>query len=219
MGTRLDQIEKMSLLGKQAFWAVSSNCDFYEQGKISKGKLGQLISKEIAEHLHNNGIRTAEPVEEDTEMGSNGMTKAQNREYARVKHSKYPWTRPYYKARERYLTIPEYQKRGFDITKEEVRELWVRDKAELMDSPSIDRKDNDKGYTKENCRFIELHENIARQQRKPVVCLNDNGRIMGRFPSAKDAEDVCNIDSSLIRKCCKGIRNYTGGFNWQYEEK
>ena len=43
--------------------------------------------------------------------------------------------------------------------------LWFRDDAENLESPSIDRIDPTKGYTVDNCRFIERSENSARAQR------------------------------------------------------
>lgn len=45
------------------------------------------------------------------------------------------------------------------ITKEEVKYLWDRDKADKLKAPSIDRIDSSKGYLFENCRFIERSEN------------------------------------------------------------
>lgn len=48
------------------------------------------------------------------------------------------------------------------ITLEEVEFLWQRDNANLMNKPSIDRINNDGDYTFENCRFIELKENVKK---------------------------------------------------------
>jgi len=45
------------------------------------------------------------------------------------------------------------------ITAEELKTLWFRDKAYEMYQPSIDRRDSDKDYCFENCRFIEWKEN------------------------------------------------------------
>lgn len=39
--------------------------------------------------------------------------------------------------------------------------LWYRDKAYLMECPTIDRIDKDKNYTMTNCRFIERSENSS----------------------------------------------------------
>lgn len=43
----------------------------------------------------------------------------------------------------------------------DVLKAWLRDGAEHMQRPSIDREDNDKSYTPDNIRFIELEINIS----------------------------------------------------------
>ena len=53
-----------------------------------------------------------------------------------------------------------YKNLKFNMTPTNFKELWFRDKAYLLKRPSIHRKDNEKGYIKSNCCFIELSENI-----------------------------------------------------------
>jgi hypothetical protein len=55
---------------------------------------------------------------------------------------------------------------GFLITIEEIIKLWYRDKAWLLNQPSIDRKDNNGHYTVDNCQFIELIKNVKKSHRE-----------------------------------------------------
>lgn len=48
------------------------------------------------------------------------------------------------------------------ITPEQINFIWHRDQASLLKRPSIDRIDSNDHYTFENCRFIELAENVRR---------------------------------------------------------
>lgn len=52
------------------------------------------------------------------------------------------------------------------ITLNELEKLWVRDKADLMTRPSIERNDNLGDYTFENCCYIEHNENCRKRNRK-----------------------------------------------------
>ena len=82
-----------------------------------------------------------------------------------------PWYKSFYASKGRcenpknnkyYL----YGARGikFDLGFWAMGVLYWRDKAELMDCPSIDRIDSSGDYTFQNCRFIEKSEN-SRQGR------------------------------------------------------
>lgn len=78
----------------------------------------------------------------------------------------HPWFSSYTHAKQRcndsknnsYLF---YGGRGikFLMTLQDFKFLWFRDKAYLMDRPSIDRINNDGNYELSNCQFIEQSEN------------------------------------------------------------
>lgn len=63
-------------------------------------------------------------------------------------------------------SYPRYGGRGIklEITTQELKELYFRDKAYLMKEASIDRLNNDKNYTKNNCRYLERTLNKPYQE-------------------------------------------------------
>lgn len=81
-----------------------------------------------------------------------------------------PWIFHWYKLRGRCNNpntncYKRYGGRGIKaiITKEEIKILWFRYKAYLMEHPTIDRIDNDGNYTLDNCQFLENIENAKKQ--------------------------------------------------------
>ncbi len=89
-----------------------------------------------------------------------------------------PWIYIYYGIKQR-CTNPNqsnykyYGLKGIKclITIEEIKFLWFRDKAYLMDKPSIDRENNDGHYILSNCRFIEMIKNISKAHKGKIKCV------------------------------------------------
>ena len=60
-----------------------------------------------------------------------------------------------------------------NISSEELKRMYLRDKAYLMKSPSIDRLDSSKGYSFKNCRYLEMEENRREaNERRTTAKLN-----------------------------------------------
>lgn len=57
-----------------------------------------------------------------------------------------------------------YGNRGIKcfLTNVEIENLWIRDNAEALKEPSIDRINSDGNYSFDNCRFIERKLNLPR---------------------------------------------------------
>lgn len=103
------------------------------------------------------------------------------------------------------------------ITEEELQKLWFRDKAYEMKKPSIDRIDNDKDYTYNNCQFLEHNENSVKDKRKPIIRYDLNGNFIDEWISIAEATRKLKI--LHIHLCCKGLRKTAGGFLWRYKNE
>lgn len=78
-----------------------------------------------------------------------------------------PWLKHHQRAKNR-CSSGLYSKRGIKLLMSRVdfKYLWFRDKAYLMEKPSIDRIKGHLGYKKSNCRFLELIDNLKRPKSK-----------------------------------------------------
>ena len=80
-----------------------------------------------------------------------------------------PWRKTYYNIRGRVRRNPSYngeKRKIFNfLTFANLKFLWFRDKAYLMKKPSIDRINSNGNYILENCRYIELKDNLRRNKK------------------------------------------------------
>ena len=95
------------------------------------------------------------------------------RKYHELHKMRYPWTIARSRAANRCNTkttngYQRYGGRGIKclISTPEVKELWIRDGADKMKRPSLDRIDHDGNYAFDNCRFIEMSLNTSLGNRR-----------------------------------------------------
>jgi len=107
--------------------------------------------------------------------------------YMKKYRDKNPWARRY------STTQNNARRKGIEhkMTTADFKELWFRDKAYLMDKPSIDRIDPTKGYIKSNCRYLELSENSR---------IGNLGRIVSEAKRSKISQTL----RSRSKKYCIG---------------
>lgn len=141
-------------------------------------------------------------------------------------HIEHPWSTPLSLAKQRCNNskdshYKDYGGRGikFLLSMEEGQKLWIRDGAQFLNCPSIDREDNNSDYTFDNCRFIEHTENVRRAQAILVLQYNLDGNFIKEWESASEAGRKLNISISSICNCCKSPQWHktAGGFKWKYK--
>ena len=96
-----------------------------------------------------------------------------NKEYYRIhqgEHTKrQPWVISYYSSKSRCESTKNkayryYGEKGIKclITKEQIKELWFRDKAYNMKCATLDRIDSKGNYEYSNCQYLEKSDNTKK---------------------------------------------------------
>jgi len=141
------------------------------------------------------------------------------------KHKKFPWKRLFSGIKQRCnnkksSSYKTYGEKGIKclITEDEIKQLWIRDKAWLLKQPSIDRIDNDGNYEFSNCQFIELIENIKKDKMKPIMQFDLEGNFIREWNSAKEASDFLKCAYNSVYDALNNKGNTCKGFTWKYKE-
>jgi len=146
------------------------------------------------------------------------------------RHQRTPWKFTLYAIKSRCnnpkdTSYKDYGGRGIKclITEAELKTLWIRDNACVMESPSIDRKDNDGNYTFDNCHYVEFGVNSAERNKrvssKPVLQLDKNKNIIKEWASLTLASNHYKVSVSAIYNAINHKRNtyFCKGFMWRYK--
>lgn len=146
------------------------------------------------------------------------------KQYEKEYREKYPWKQILVNIKQRCENpnnkkYKNYGLRGIKnyLTEEDVKFLYIRDKAHLMDKPSIDREDNNGHYIFDNCQFIEWSENSIKDKRKPILQYNLNGNFIKEFISISEASRQLKIYHRYISQVLRGKQKTVKGFIWRYK--
>lgn len=69
----------------------------------------------------------------------------------------------------------------------------------------------------ENINYGNRNKKVGVRLGKPVLQINKNGNIVGRFCSIHEAGRNTGVDYRNIFKCCNGGCKSLGGYYWRYE--
>ena len=162
--------------------------------------------------------------------GLQSQCKECNKEYKKQFYKKYPWKQIFNNINSRCnnpksINYKWYGLKGIKclITKEEIKFLWFRNEAYLMEKPSIDRKNSKKNYTFNNCQFIELIDNVIKANKeshiKPILQFDLKGNFIKEFESIIEVERILEINHSHVGECAKGKLKTSGCFKWRYKHE
>lgn len=79
--------------------------------------------------------------------------------YTKDLRKKEPWKLLFFRLRSKCKKGYGKNIKCLFTSSDEIKFLWIRDKANYLNCPSIDRVNNDEHYCLDNCRFIEKKEN------------------------------------------------------------
>jgi len=105
---------------------------------------------------------------------------------------------------------------------------WAINGFDVNLIPSVDRKDDYKGYTKDNIQIMTWGENRNKghqyrtigknnKQNKSVLQFTKDMALVKEYHSLNEARRQTGVSSGNISECCSGSRKSAGGFIWKYK--
>ena len=64
---------------------------------------------------------------------------------------------------------------------------------------------------------LKPNKNLGGHNKKAVIAITDEGRVVGWFESAEDAGRKVLVNPTAIRRVIYGKRKHAAGFKWQYD--
>lgn len=86
-------------------------------------------------------------------------------------------------------------------------------------SPSVDRINNQEGYTLENMQIMTLGENSCKDKKQALDVFTARGVLVFHFDSQTEAANALNLHQANIGKVVRGERRTTGGYIFKPSER
>lgn len=100
---------------------------------------------------------------------------------------------------------------------------WVKSDYYKLSIPSVDRIDDNKGYSFDNIQLMTWNENQRKFNKEfhksihvPVDKYSLSGSFIKSYRSIQEAIDDTGINRAGISLTCSGKYKYSGGFLWKY---
>ena len=136
-------------------------------------------------------------------------------------------------SRKRHHSLPEYnlsELKEWAFSQPVFHKLyddWAQSGFDKMKAPSIDRKDDYKGYSFDNIQLMTWNENknkghsdrrngVNNKKNKSVLQYSGQGCFIKEFHSHREASRATDTPRASISKCCRGLTGSAGGFIWKY---